>query len=72
MSHTACVCCYWMINKVVRSGVAGLRAAAPDVEVAGEVADGLAAIGQARQLEPDDVIVDINMPRMNGLESRGG
>lgn len=39
----------------------------PDFRVCGEAGDGFEAIEKARQLRPDIVLMDINMPRMNGL-----
>ncbi|HSB69820.1 MAG TPA: response regulator transcription factor [Candidatus Methylomirabilis sp.] len=40
-----------------------------DIEVIGEAGDGLAALEQIRQLHPDVVLMDINMPGMNGIEA---
>jgi len=40
-----------------------------DIEVAGEASDGIEAIEKARQLKPDIILLDINMPRLNGLEA---
>jgi two-component system, chemotaxis family, chemotaxis protein CheY len=39
------------------------------VEVCGEAADGVEAIEKARQLKPDLIVLDVSMPRMNGLEA---
>jgi len=41
----------------------------PAVEVVGAVADGAALVEQALALEPDLVVADVSMPRMNGLEA---
>lgn len=42
--------------------------AQPDITVVGEAQDGVIAIEQARRLRPDVVLVDVRMPRMDGLE----
>lgn len=41
----------------------------PDMEVAGEAADGLTAVQLATELQPDIVIMDIAMPKLNGIEA---
>lgn len=40
-----------------------------DIEVVGEAADGEEAVWLADQLSPDVIVMDINMPRMNGIEA---
>jgi DNA-binding NarL/FixJ family response regulator len=40
----------------------------PDIDVVGEAADGADAIAQARELQPDILLVDLSMPRVDGLE----
>jgi DNA-binding NarL/FixJ family response regulator len=45
--------------------------AAPDLEIIGEAVDGVAAIDAAQRLRPDLVLMDYNMPIMNGLEAAG-
>jgi DNA-binding NarL/FixJ family response regulator len=41
----------------------------PGVEVVGEAGDGLQAIEQCRELEPDAIVMDLLMPRMMGIEA---
>ncbi|MGW8849220.1 response regulator [Streptomyces xiamenensis] len=53
---------------LVRHGFRMIVAAQPDMRVAGEAADGLAAVAAARELRPDVVLADIRMPGVDGLE----
>lgn len=53
-------------HPVVRSGLAGLLAVEPDIEVVGEVADGQAALAAAHELRPDLVLMDLRMPVLDG------
>jgi DNA-binding NarL/FixJ family response regulator len=50
-----------------RAGVKALLESYADVEIAGEASDGTEAIQQVKELQPDVVVMDIAMPRMDGL-----
>jgi len=54
---------------LVRAGFRALLDAQPDIEVVAEAADGRQAIELARRARPDVVLMDIRMPRMDGLEA---
>jgi len=54
---------------LLRGGFKALLQSAPGVEVVGEAADGHEAVAAARARLPDVVLMDIRMPRMDGLEA---
>jgi DNA-binding NarL/FixJ family response regulator len=54
---------------VVRSGFRAILEDEPDLEVVGDAADGLAAVEVARSRTADVVLMDIRMPRLDGLEA---
>ena len=54
---------------LVRAGFRALLDAQPDIEVAGEAADGAEAVEHARRERPDVVLMDVRMPHMDGLEA---
>lgn len=56
-------------HSIVRSGLAALLHDDPDVEVIGEAVDGVMALEMSRRLKPDVVIMDVTMPRMNGIDA---
>ncbi len=54
---------------MVRAGFAAVLAAQPGIEVVGQAADGIEAVELAHALRPDVVVMDVRMPRRNGLEA---
>src|SRR4051794_20470759 len=54
---------------LVRAGFRKLLESAPDVEVVGEASDGREAVDEARRLLPSLVLMDIRMPRLDGIEA---
>jgi two-component system, sensor histidine kinase and response regulator len=56
-------------HKIMREGLRGVLSSATDIEIAGEASDGKNAVEMAKQLRPDIVIMDVNMPGMNGIEA---
>lgn len=56
-------------HAILRSGLRALLNAEPDIEVVGEAADGQEAVALAERLRPDVVVMDIAMPRLDGLQA---
>ncbi|MGH2869999.1 MAG: response regulator [Solirubrobacteraceae bacterium] len=54
---------------LVRAGFRALLDAEPDIEVVAEAVDGEAAVALAREFQPEIVLMDIRMPRLDGLEA---
>lgn len=56
-------------HKIIREGLRAILSGQPDIDVVGDANDGLSAIEQVRQLKPDVIVMDINMPTMNGIDA---
>jgi len=56
-------------QRLVRAGFRMILRAEPDIEVVGEAGDGVEAVEAARRLTPDVVLMDVRMPRVNGIEA---
>jgi len=52
-----------------RKGLVGLISSQPGMEMAGEASDGVEAVDTAGRVLPDLIILDVNMPRMDGIEA---
>ncbi|MFN2250714.1 MAG: response regulator transcription factor, partial [Anaerolineae bacterium] len=58
-------------HALLRAGMRALLDGEPDMVVVGEAGDGAECVELAQQIKPDVIILDINMPRCNGLEALG-
>jgi DNA-binding NarL/FixJ family response regulator len=56
-------------NELARSGFGMVFEAESDIEVVGEASDGIEAIEMVELLRPDVVLMDVRMPRLDGIES---
>ena len=54
---------------LIRDGICALLASEPDIEVLGFAEDGEETLAKATELQPDIVIMDVRMPKMNGVEA---
>jgi CheY-like chemotaxis protein len=56
-------------HMVMRQGLASLLRGEPDFEIIGEASDGVSAVSLTHDFQPDVVLMDINMPGMDGIEA---
>src|SRR5262245_53085977 len=56
-------------HPLVREGIRSCLSSHVQLEIVGEAADGREALSQARSLKPDIILMDINLPGLNGLEA---
>ena len=56
-------------HSIVRKGIRALLATEPDIEVVGEAGDGAEAAAQAQALHPDVILMDLVMPKVDGIEA---
>jgi DNA-binding NarL/FixJ family response regulator len=54
-------------HPIVRKGIASCLAKSPDLQIIGEAVDGVEALKKTRDLGPDVILMDIDMPNMSGL-----
>jgi len=56
-------------HALVRAGIRALLEHTPDIEVLAEAGDGLEALALVESLQPDILLTDLTMPRLNGIET---
>jgi DNA-binding NarL/FixJ family response regulator len=56
-------------HALVRAGLSTVLGGHAEIEVVGEASDGLQAIEAAESLKPDVILMDVSMPRLNGIEA---
>ena len=56
-------------HTIVREGLVALLRGEPDIEVLAQAGDGIELTRLAREMQPDVIVTDLSMPRMNGIEA---
>ena len=56
-------------HDMVRRGIAAYLRSTPDIELVGEAGDGVRAVSLCAELNPDAILIDLVMPRMDGIEA---
>ncbi len=56
-------------HAILRKGIRALLGTEADIEVVGEAGDGLETVARAEELRPDVILMDLLMPRMDGIEA---
>jgi len=56
-------------HRLFREGLKALLAVTEDIEIAGEAEDGDTAVKKCRELQPTVILMDINMPGLNGIQA---
>lgn len=56
-------------HAIVRHGLRSILESYPDIDIIGEVADGKESLASAERMRPSVIIMDLNMPRMNGIDA---
>jgi two-component system, NarL family, response regulator LiaR len=59
-------------HPIVREGLRILISSDPSLELVGEASDGLEAVKKAQELQPDVILMDLIMPRMDGIQAIAG
>lgn len=56
-------------HTIVRQGLVGILEASPEIEVVGQAADGYEALEKSLEARPDVAVLDVSMPRLDGIEA---